>query len=278
MSNEQGAVFDEFVQGGFLDDADVLIKSARFAKWNYNGTQKDSLFLRTVLVTDDGTEHEEYLSAGDLRFFVPSTDGTKAIPVGAQTKMNSNSNFGAFVLSLKNADTQGTAREALSKTDNISAVLEGMRVHVVRVAQPKRPGIVNPDANISGQQERARTNLTVNKVIAYSGQTAPAASAPAAGQAAPPAAAPAAAPATAAAPASGDVADAAFGVLMEIVSGNGGSIEKGKVAGKVFTSEGGKALPVALRNQVLGLIVKDDYLNSLKGQGVQFDGTTIKLG
>src|SRR3954463_13477960 len=98
MAVEQGAIFDEFVEGGLLDDADVLVRSARFAKWNYNGTQKDSLFLRTVLVTDDGKEHEEYLSAGDLRFFVPSSDGTKAVPVGAQTKMNINSNFGAFIL------------------------------------------------------------------------------------------------------------------------------------------------------------------------------------
>lgn len=266
MANETGAMFDEFSTGGLLDDADVHIKSARFANWDYKGKiAAPVLALKLELQDAEGTVHEEYLSAGELRFFVPSTDGTKAIPVGSQTKLNNNTNAVNFLISLMNADTKGDLAKAIRGTDNIS-VIDGVQVHVVRRAQPKRSGIIVQP----GKENQAQTRLEVEKVLAYAGQAAvPVTKAPAAGAAAPAAAGGAAV----------DIDDIAIPLLLEIVTANGGSIAKVAIGGKVFPHPTAKALDASTRNLLLGRIVKDEFLNSdtVKAMGMQFDGKTVTM-
>lgn len=298
VPNEQrGAMFDEFVLGGLIDDADVVIQSARFATWDYKGqVNPPVLALKLELRDDENQVHEDYLSAGDLKFFVPSSDGRKAIPVGSQQKLNLNTNAVEFLISLMNADTRGQLAAKIKGGDDIS-VIDGTRVHIVRKAQKKRAGLVIQAAEpqpgqLPGQPQREKRVLTVEKVLAYPGEAVGAAgavAAPAPGAITPATAAPgvvAAAPATAAAPAapagSEAVMNAALGTLFTILGEAGGSIKKAQIAGKVFSNADVKLMAAADRNSLLGMIVRDDFLASalVAGAGVKYDQAsgTVTLG
>lgn len=279
MADEvKGAMFDEFVQGGLLDDADVTVKTARFVPWDYQGKiQQPVLALQLVLEDAEGQEHKEHLSSGELRFFVPSGDGKKAVPVGNQKNLNSNTNAVAFIVSVLSADTRGELAAKIRSTDDIS-VLDGTRLHVIRKAQPKRSGIIQqPTAD--GQPARQAQQLIAEKVLSYSWEAATG-SAP---KAAPAAATSAAAPAAAAPAANGAVAEIAASVLVQIVAEAGGSIKKGMIAGKVFSNDTVKSLPTQVeKNAILGLIVKDDFIQSsnMAAMGVKYDAATgtVSLG
>lgn len=267
----QGAMFDEFSQGGLIDDADVTVKSARFIRWDYLGTQPEVLALQVLLEDTEGKTHDEKLSAGELKFFVPSEDGKKAIPVGTATKLNSNTNIAHFVQSIFNADTRGELAGKLKTTDDIS-ILDGLKFHLRRVDQPKRSGLptqTNPD----GSQKRTPQRIEVSKINAY-----PWESAPAAGTAT--AAAPAAAGATQQAPAGDADLDAmTMGVLFSILGANNNSIAKTAIAGKVFNDPEAKALDAPIRNKVLARIVNDAFLKGemATGAGIKYDGKTVSL-
>jgi hypothetical protein len=273
MATEQGVVYDEFVQGaGRLDDVDITVASARWVSWDYRGKIANAVLALQVNAVDaEGTEHEEYLSCGDLKFFVPSGDGKKAVPVGSQVKLNINTNAVAFIASLMNADTRGEMAAKLRTSDDIS-VLDGLKLHVVQKAQPKRAGIVAAPGVASAE---GKTQLIVEKVLSYPWEKAGAA--PRAAAAAP-----------AAAPKAGNgappVADAntelATSTLVTIVSEAGGTIKKSAIAGKVFSNPDVKAQPAPVRNALLGIIVRDDFLMSLAEIGIQYDKAagTVSLG
>lgn len=276
--NEVGALFDEFVQGGLLDDADVLVTGSRFSTWDYNGKQPTPvLAIKLTMVDGDNNQHEQYLSSGELRFFVPSTDGRLAVPVGNQQKLNLNTNAVAFLLSVMNADTQQALSNQLKATGDVS-LLEGVRMHVVRKAQPKRAGLIQAPGT-EGQPQREKTQLLCEKIIAYAGQAAPAAGAKPAAPAAAPAAG-AAAPAAA----GGELDDTTVGVLLRLLSENGNSLKVSAIAGKFFGAAafkdgGDSAMTAPQRNAVLGLIVKPDFLGA-DGRPWTFDkaANTVSLG
>lgn len=266
-----GAFFDEFVQGGLLDDADVTIKSARFSAWDYNGKIKDPVLALKVDMEDgEGTVHEQYLSAGDLKFFSPSEDGKRAVPQGTGNKLNINTNAVGLIMSIINADTRGEMAAKIRATNDIS-VLDGLKCHIIRKAQPKRAGILQQQ----GDDTREKTAIQVEKIIAYPWEAAPATTAGA--KTAAPAAA--TATATAGAPASA-AADAAVTLLLQIVSENNGSLKKSAIAGKAFANPDFKALPAPERNAILGIIVKPEFLASetVKSMGMSFASDTVTLG
>jgi len=268
MAN-QGAMFDEFVQGGLLDDADVTIKSARFVTWDYRGKAVPVLALNVKLEDGDGAEHDEYLSSGDLKAFVPSNDGKEALAVGSQTKLNSNTNAVAFILSVINADTKGELAAKIRATSDIS-VLDGTKVHVIRKNQPKRSGI--PVVVQEGGNQRVPQRLEVEKILSYAWEAGSSNGSSAKAS-------------TANAPAAtGGVDDElegqTLGALMSILGANGGSMKKAMLAGKVFGDEFVKGLPAPIRNKILGRIVKDEFLKGelASGSGISFDGTTVSIG
>lgn len=284
---ERGAMFDEFVEGGLLDDADVVIRTARFNVWDYKGKipPPGVLALRCEMVDHEGKVHEQQMSSGELRFFVPSSDGRKAVPVGTVQKLNKNTNAAAFIMSIMNADTRGEMATKLRSTDDIS-VLDGLRVHVVRRNQPKRPGIVAPGSDAAAAQaaDDDRKQMLVDRVLAYPWEAAgaganvqpPAAvAAPAAVQA--PAAA---APAGNGQAANGGVDDLAIGTILSIVAEAAGSIQKTLVPGKVYTHPSLANQPPAVKNAILGLVTKDEFLTSAKvaGTGIKLNAGVISLG
>jgi hypothetical protein len=258
MADQAVVLFDEFVEGGLLDDADVKVNSARWAVWDYKGKAPAILALAMNLSDSEGKIHEENLSCGELTRFVPSADGKFAVPVGSQTKLNSNTNAVAFLISLMNADKRGELATKLRTTGDVSC-LDGSMLHVSREAQPKRQGLVNP-INATGQ-ERTSTRLKVDSIIAYPGEAtgSKAASAPA--------------PAAASAPANGADDDFAVGIVMAILSEAGGSIKAASIGGKAFSNADMKAAPVPQRNATLAKVVTPAFLGA-PGRPWSFDAAT----
>lgn len=255
MAEQQGVAFDEFTQGGRLDDADVLVKRARWATWDYKGKTAPVFALDLDLEDGEGQVHEEHLSCGELRFFVPSADGRLAVPSGTASKLNLNTNAVAFLLSFMNADTKGEITAKFKKEGDVS-LLEGLRLHVVQKAQPKRAGLaITADAAAQpGQPPREKTQLICEKVISYVGGAAPAA-----------AGTTQAAPAAAAAPAgSSETEDLAVGCLIGMLGENGNTLKQGVIAGKFFQSPAVKAMELSgpVKNAVLGIIVTPKFLGA----------------
>lgn len=257
MAEVVGVAFDEFVQGGLLDDADVTVKRARWETWDYNGKQAPIFALGLDLEDSDGQVHNEHLSCGELRFFVPSADGKLAVPSGTAKKLNLNTNAVAFILSFMNADTAGAITAAFKVQGDIS-LLEGVKMHVIRKAQPKRAGlaiVADPATAQPGQTVREKTQLLCEKVLAYVG-----------GAAAPGAVANKTAPAAAAAPAvaADPNEDLAVGALIGMLGENGNTLKQGVIAGKFFSSAAVKAMELTapVKNAILGIIVKPAFLGA----------------
>lgn len=263
--------------GGGIDDVDVWIKACRFRLWDYNGTiQTPVLGLEVTFADDDGNEASQVYSAGDTKHFVPSEDGSEAVPVGGATNLNDSTNAMAFMVSLVNA---GFGEERIA--DKVS-VFEGTKVHVNQVPQPKRKGL-------TGAKEGSKI-LLVSKILAFpwdkAAGKAPGIGKGAAPKAAAPKAAAAQAPMQAAAPAGGNGAaaggngadaSALNGIAMEamlgIVMGKGGSITKGAIAQEAF-----KALQAhPQRNALVQLVYSDEFLKQ-PGAPWTYDGATVSMG
>lgn len=284
-----GAMFDEFVVGGLLDDADVTLRTVRFRSWDYNGNIKEPVLgLQFEMVEDDGTVTVDVGSAGELKIFQPSPDGKKAVPMGATKKLNQNTNAVLTLLSLMQADTRGELAAKLRATDDIS-ILDGTKVHILRKPQPKRknmPVITAPDMPAGQvQQKREQMYISIEKIISYPWETSPVATAAAPATAtaavATPAAAVQAAPVAAAAPAAGANVDIANAVLIDILAANGMSMPRAALAGQVFKNETMLKLPPAQKNAILGMMVGDAYLTgAAAAMGVKFDPAVgvISLG
>lgn len=271
--------------GGLFDDLDVLLKSLRFRTWDYQGKiQTPVLGLEVVFERLDGEEagttFEQVYSAGDLKFLVPSPDGSEAVPVTKErTGLTEGTNALQFLLSIVNS---GFPEHLIGQKVTAFA---GVKAHVNRVPQQKRPGIAKA-AGQSGKDDILVVTNILNKAEIQAGtyQTpgATAAKAPAAGKkaAAPKTATPAAAApvpaAQAAAPGDQDaVIGRAVDIVMQILTDKGGSIAKASVAGEAFKILNATKDP--LRNQVSQLVYKDEFLSGGHGPW-SFDGTTISLG
>lgn len=142
--------------GALIDDADVTIKSATFELYDFNGKAQSKACAALTLVTEEGEEHVEYLSAADPKHFMPSADNTRLLAVGDKTGLNNNSKFALFVISLINAGFP----EA-DVTDSID-FLDGLRVHIKRKAAPKSWSSMKPRG---GSNDREATILEVTEIL-----------------------------------------------------------------------------------------------------------------
>lgn len=264
---------DNFVVGGgLIDDVDAKIVSARYTLYDYEGTVQNpplAVALTLEYANPDGSgdlvQHTEYYSAGDAKFFVPSDDGTRAIPVGSKTGLNNNTNAAQLIMSLINA--LGANHQIVQNLDDDISVFDGISGHWNRVAQQKRTGLPQTGSN---QQNKDKTILLMTKAVAGGTKAAPKAAAKtgaapaktAAPKAAPKAAAPAAAPAAAAAPA-GDLDEALTGIVLEKLSEvNGSPVAKSVLVQAAFQAY--KADPKT-RGQAMARMGSDDFLSSIEG-------------
>ncbi len=245
---------NDAVQGGMLDDVDVIIESARFALWDYNGKSKTVPALRVQYKDGEDKLHEQYYSCGDIERFVPSDDGKKLLLLGTATALSTGSNVVQYLTSLMNAGFP-----AAKLVEDVST-LDGLRCHVQRVTQAKRAGIVQTD-------DKDRSILLVTKILADVGKAK--ATGPKAVKAA------TAAPATAAAPTTDadTLAPKTIEYIVAAAVGAGGAINRQAISQKVFQLA--MAAKDADKAAVCKLAFDEAFLTANCGPRFADDGTPI---
>lgn len=157
---------DDFVQGGLLQDVDVLIKEAVWEIFDYQGKANVanppcSLKMTLQPVGSEET-HEDFISCGPSSDWVPNpeTNGDTIAAVGTGTTLKKGSNFHLFVESLKECGMP----KALLAGGKASALV-GLVFHLDRPVRPKMAGI--EDKNASG---REKTYIKCSKIISLPGE------------------------------------------------------------------------------------------------------------
>lgn len=286
-----------FVEGGLPDDLDVVWKEIQWCAYDYDGSVPEPVLALGIKMTYPDPDQpgkvkevDQYYSAGDLAFFVPSADGFSLVQAEGSGKsaLNTNTNAAKLITSLMVA-SQGAVQQILA-SGSVQGLV-GLQCHMKRMAQPKRSGIVRTGKNAN----REATILLVERVIAMPGQAAPPstpaqnpaglkkglgggakvtplANTPAGmpGQAAPVAAP----PVQAAPPANGQIDELAMSALMEVVINAGGSIAKAVLPAKVFQSEALKP-HAALKPKVVQRVFEDAFLSAVPG--FRYDGANVAL-
>ena len=262
-----------FTKGGLVDDVDVTITGAQFVMWSYERADIPEVpALKLDLQTETGDVVDQYLSAGDAKYFVPSEDGSELVAVGSRTTLNDNSNMALFMRSLIEVGFDETRIE-----DDIS-VLCGVQVHVRRVEQPARAGIVQPVGE--GQEARKRTVLTVTQIISCpwdepeekpAEKAAPAKAAPkkAKAKAKTAKAEPAEAP---------DGSDEVLTSIVQDILGNsdGQPIQKAELVQRVYQQAVARKLDRESQKTVTRRVYQDEFLVNGMAQGLWFiDGDTV---
>jgi hypothetical protein len=310
-AQQQGISLASASQGGLIDDIDVTVLDAAFVQWDYNGNIDHEVLALGIQYQDgDGKTYDQYYSAGELNYLVPSEDGSRAIPVSDKSQLSDSCNAWKFIASLIEC---GFPIDKL-ETGDIKAIV-GMQCHVKQHAQPKRQGLIRGGKN----PDREPTVLLVSAILAMPGEgqaAAPAkkaAQAPAgrptqAGQAARPglgkpaqaaAAKPGTRPQTAAAktaspskpngqagPSTTVVSDddkaIAEEIVTEILVESGGSITKKEMATASFRKAGEKVAAGTLdaknKTKMVQLVFMDSFLHELAEKGtVVFDGSKVEF-
>jgi len=121
--------------GGAPDNVDTTIMEMTATTWDYNGSQEPSAFLLVKLKDDDGTEHEQYYSAGDLSKIVPSDDGACFYPAEGSSATGLNNSCNAYLFLGALVD-QGFPEDKLRDEGFQTAV--GLRGHMNAIAPKKK--------------------------------------------------------------------------------------------------------------------------------------------
>jgi hypothetical protein len=239
-------------QGGILDDMDVDLKSLTFVEYDYNGkADKPTLALLVVMGDSEGTDHDQYFSAGDLSRFQPSPDGKYAVAVAGAKGLSTTSNAALF---LKSIVDQGFPEDRITHTVE---PFEGANVHVVRVPQPKRSGLVQAEG------ERERTVLVVSKInrLPWEKQGGKPAARPQAASISRPTAAGAGKSTSAPAAATNgenDLTEEAQGIMLQLLEAKGGEVAKKGIAPGVFKLLAGNPA----RAELLKTLTDEEFLLS----------------
>lgn len=168
---------DEMVAGGLADDFDGIVREARYAPFDYNGSiDQDVLSIQLKIERlEDGLEGDEKFitqnwSVGDMKNFVPSLDGTNkvadqtiddgdgnirtrtgegyfALRVGARSALNNNTNGAQLMRSILDAQFP---RDKFSPDIRF---MEGIKGHWNRLPPDKKPGTFKNDT--PEQKEKA---------------------------------------------------------------------------------------------------------------------------
>ena len=146
---------DDMIAGGLADDFDGVVREARYAPFDYNGTVEHPVLAIRLKIERLGTDVDpedrtidQYWSAGNLDQFRPSMDGanptpgegmaiepgTCAIRVGDRTALNNNTNAAQLMRSLLDAQFPR------DKFNPNVQFLEGLKGHWNRLPPDKKGG------------------------------------------------------------------------------------------------------------------------------------------
>jgi len=151
---------ETFVEGGLLDDADVVFKEAAFELWDYQGKSPVQVpALKLTMELDGGDTFEQYYSMGSANDWMPSEDGKSLMAVGGATGIRKSTNGSLFLTSLVNAGFPA------SKLGDDITVIVGTKAHMIQKAQPKRAGLEGGDKRKGADgKEYDRTLLVVESI------------------------------------------------------------------------------------------------------------------
>jgi hypothetical protein len=124
---------DGFAAGGFLDDCDITIRDPKFTLFDYGGQSEEVPVLSLDFEQDDGETHNQVYSVGKAKDWRPSDDGKTLVSIGSAAALSKRSNAGQFITHLVEAGFPGERLE-----DGDVSVLDGLKAHVTRIAQPRR--------------------------------------------------------------------------------------------------------------------------------------------
>lgn len=152
--------------GGLLDDEVVTVTKSQFALFDYNGAIPTPIpTIEWTMETEDGMETTQNWSVGKAEDWVPSADGKKPAEegkylkrTGKSTGIRSTSNGGILLTSLANAGYTDMGPDV--------SQFEGMVCHVIRVAAPKRSGLVRSEK----KKEFEDSILTVDEIKSLPGK------------------------------------------------------------------------------------------------------------
>ena len=148
----------EFVEAGLLQNVDVVIETAVFDFFDYQGSRDPATALRLDLreVNDEsGAVQSQYFTVGGSKdgnhTFVPSEDGQFLEDTGGRTKLGKRSNYNVLIDSLiaEGFDVKKGATEGIG-------VLDGTVGHVVRTKSLNK-----------GDDGEERENLTFSKIHSW---------------------------------------------------------------------------------------------------------------
>lgn len=156
----KGAILDpsQHSKGGKVPDGDYTIKSVTCEMFDYGGQTEPGPALCFVF-SGDGTDHEQYYSAGKAERLVPSDDKKRMVhPRGEAATWSEGSNASLMLSSLMKA---GFPKERLTGDD--VTVFNGARVTITAVAQQKR-GMAN--------EKEGKVISLVTKILGLPGEKA----------------------------------------------------------------------------------------------------------
>jgi hypothetical protein len=251
-----------------IDDADVEITGAKVVIFDFGG-KAARVCVAVEMKTEDGTEATEFLSAGDTKFFRPSANGRRIVPIGERGTIVNSTKYMHFMTSLVNL---GWPEERMSQDVD---VIVGTRCHVKRKASPKSWSGIN-----RGEGEREATTFEATAIHAYpwdkgKGKTAakPAAGKSTAQQAARPNGKGAAGAASSAG--GDDALDEELGIVVQkVLAEAGGSVSKKKLVPAVFQVDG---IDPAKKKLMVKRVFEDDFLIAGMSEGKwSWDGETLE--
>lgn len=311
---------EAFVEGGGLyDDFDGTILDLAFVEFDYGGSIEDPVIALAVEIFNDEADPEDskpddkgnaknpfvqHYSAGDLAHFVPSADGSEAVPVGSKTGLSKNCKAYKFIMAAIEAGFDK------SQISNKCTVFKGAKFHFKRVKDEDQKDFGDRKKDDKKKKEdddkkkkRDRETLLPERLISMPGQTAavagpgPGPKAATAGPGPRPVAGPGPGPkpggppkpaTPAPAPATVDEAVQAWaeGYISDLLTNNNGSHPLDGLARGVTTWAkphiDAKNLDVATRNKVIQLLGNQGWLASRGPEltaagepGWEFDGATL---
>lgn len=237
---------------GMIPEGDYDVTDARFAMWDYAGTQAIAVPALGVEFKNGDQAYTQWYSAGKPENMAPVDDGKRLQKIGSTSSLSDQCNAFQFLTALVRA---GFDEEALLK--DVSSMV-GSKVAVVHEPTKER--------EIQGQKRKAGVLAVVGKIYSKPDEkqttksTAKAASKKANG-----------------AETASDVAiskkttDALIGALKEA---NGRTLEKKQLSAEMWKKIPGNDTD---RPKIMNLIIQDSFLGSLSEQGVLYDANNAQV-
>lgn len=260
---------DEMVSGGLADDFDGVVREARYAPFDYNGTIEEPVLAVRLKIErlgldagadDDDRFIEQYWSAGSMDHFRPSMDGKEptsgrgmemeagvyAIRVGTRTALANNTNTAQLMRSLLDAQFP---RDKFSPDVRF---MEGVKGHWNRLPPDKKGGQFKDQTPEQAAKASKRDVLCLTRFdgIEAAGKVAGAAT-----------------PTAAKSTGSGGVDAKLVEIVKSVVKPGAAAIKKTALSGAVLkAAKGDKDV-----NAMVKRVTTTDFLESLAEHNILFD-------